>query len=410
MSTVTGAVPACRTTRSVPAAPERSTTASTACGADRKSEGERRGKNGQAEQRRQDAAPRSSHLHLRTPLGATASVERTSSRIYPPPVVTQSSAPHPIRWSVPGSRGERRRTAQNSAPYGNSGTRSNKDLADRDIDHANVDTGPSERRMQLVPLSPGGRVTAVATAPLPPGPLQVALRVSGEAVVIEALGPLGPTQVGRLSAADSAAYRPVLSRLAARGHTGTCPALAARTGDAATLTLHLGPPATCVPHEAPCAAPGGPRQRTSARPRADGPARRGRSGGPLSCAAPIPPRHRPRPRAAAPVDRVEERGAAPAAVRTAPPIPAAGPPTRPVRATRRPRTPAHPQPAAPGALGDRGPRRRAAARVGDAEQHRHLGPPRRGDGPGHLPPRRHRELPGRAALRSPVPRVLNDVR
>jgi len=82
--------------------------------------------------------------------------------------------------------------------------------------------------------------------------------------VIEALGPLGPTQVGRLSVADSAAYRPVLVRLAARGHTGTCPALATRTGDAATLTLHLDPPATCVPHEAPCAAPGGPRQRTPA--------------------------------------------------------------------------------------------------------------------------------------------------
>jgi hypothetical protein len=64
----------------------------------RQPEGERRGKNRQAEHRRQDAAPRSSHLHhLRTPLGATTSVERTSSRIYPPPVVTQSSAPHPIR-------------------------------------------------------------------------------------------------------------------------------------------------------------------------------------------------------------------------------------------------------------------------------------------------------------------------
>ena len=70
--------------------------------------------------------------------------------------------------------------------------------------------------MQLVPLSPGGRVAAVATASLPPGPLRVALRVSGEAIVIEALGPLGPTPVGRLSVADSAAYRPVLVRLAAR--------------------------------------------------------------------------------------------------------------------------------------------------------------------------------------------------
>ena len=258
--------------------------------------------------------------------------------------------------------------------------------------------------MQLVPLSPGGRVAVVVTAPLRPGPLQVALRVNGEAVVIESLGPPGPTPVGRLSAADSAAYRPVLSRLAARGHTGTCPALAARTGDAVTLTLHLGPPATCVRHEAPCAAPGGPRQRTSARHRTDGPARRGRSGGPLSDAAPIPPRHRSPPTRGGPGDRVEERGAAPAAVRAAPPIAAACPPARPVRTARRPRTAAHPPSAAPRAVGDRGPRRRAAVRVGDAEQRRHRGSPRRGDGPGHLPPRRHHELPDHPALRSPVPR------
>lgn len=163
--------------------------------------------------------------------------------------------------------------------------------------------------MQLVPLPPGGRVAAVATAALPPGPLQVALRVNGEAVVIEALRPLGPTPVGRLSAADSAAYRPVLSRLAARGHTGTCPALAARTGDAVTLTLHLGPPATCMPHEAPCAAPGGPRQRTplaiarTVRLAAAVPAVR----------CPAPRRSRPdtvpRPRAAAPStgSRTEEQ-------------------------------------------------------------------------------------------------------
>jgi len=183
--------------------------------------------------------------------------------------------------------------------------------------------------MQLVPLSSGGRVTAVATASLPPGPLRVALRVSGEAVVIEALGPLGPTPVGRLSAADSAAYRPVLVRLAARGRTGTCPALAARTGDAATLTLHLGPPATCVPHEAPCATPGGPRQRTPAalartvRLAATVPA--------VRCPAPRRPRPDtvPRPRAAAPMTRPrnEEQRLRPSAPRRRSPLPAR-PPTR----------------------------------------------------------------------------------
>ena len=183
--------------------------------------------------------------------------------------------------------------------------------------------------MQLVPLSPGGRVAVVVTAPLRPGPLQVALRVNGEAVVIESLGPPGPTPVGRLSAADSAAYRPVLSRLAARGHTGTCPALAARTGDAVTLTLHLGPPATCVRHEAPCAAPGGPRQRTSlatartVRLAAAVPAVR----------CPAPRRSRPdtvpRPRAAAPVigSRNEEQRPRPSAPRRRSPLPAR-PPTR----------------------------------------------------------------------------------
>lgn len=181
--------------------------------------------------------------------------------------------------------------------------------------------------MQLVPLSSGGRVTAVATASLPPGPLQVALRVSGEAVVIEALGPLGPTQVGRLSVADSATYRPVLVRLAARGHTGTCPALAARTGDAATLTLHLGPPATCVPHEPPCAAPGGPRQRIplatarTVRLAAAVPAAR--------CPAPRRPRPDtvPRPRAAAPSTepRNEKQRLRPSAARRRSPLPARPP-------------------------------------------------------------------------------------
>jgi hypothetical protein len=181
--------------------------------------------------------------------------------------------------------------------------------------------------MQLVPLSPGGRVTAVAAASLPPGPLQVALRVRGEAVVIEALGPLGPSQVGRLFVADSAAYRPVLVRLAARGHTGTCPALVARTGDATTLTLHLGPPSTCVPHEVPCAAPTGPRQRTPAalartvRLAAAVPA--------VRCPAPRRPRPDavPRPRPAAPsiVPRNDEQHPRPSAPRRRSPLPARPP-------------------------------------------------------------------------------------
>ena len=181
--------------------------------------------------------------------------------------------------------------------------------------------------MQLVPLSSGGRVTAVATAPLPPGPLQVALRVNGEAVVIEALGPLGPTRVGRLSVADSAAYRPVLSRLAARGHKGTCPALAARTGDAVTLTLHLGPAATCVPHEAPCAAPGGPRQRIP--PATARTVRLAAAVPAVRC--PAPRRSRPdtvpRPRAAAPSigPRNEEQRLRPSAARRRSPLPARPP-------------------------------------------------------------------------------------
>jgi hypothetical protein len=101
--------------------------------------------------------------------------------------------------------------------------------------------------MQLVPLSTDGRVTVVVTAPLPSGPLRVALRVDGENVVIEALGPTGARRVGRFIDADAAAYRPVVARLAARGQTGTCPARMVDTGEARALILHLGSPATCVP-------------------------------------------------------------------------------------------------------------------------------------------------------------------
>ena len=71
--------------------------------------------------------------------------------------------------------------------------------------------------MQLVPLSTDGRVTVVVTAPLPSGPLRVALRMDAENVVIEALGPTGSRRVGRFTDADAAAYRPVVGWVGARG-------------------------------------------------------------------------------------------------------------------------------------------------------------------------------------------------
>ena len=103
--------------------------------------------------------------------------------------------------------------------------------------------------MQLVPLSTDGRVTVVVTAPLPSGPLRVALRMDAENVVIEALGPTGSRRVGRFTDADAAAYRPVVARLAARGQAGTCPARMVDTGTARALILHLGSPATCAPRD-----------------------------------------------------------------------------------------------------------------------------------------------------------------
>jgi len=109
--------------------------------------------------------------------------------------------------------------------------------------------------MQLVPLSTDGRVDAVVTAPLPLGPLRVALRMAGAIVAVEALGPGRPRRVGRLTPADAATYGPVLTRLAGRGHVGTCPARVTRTGEAVTLTLQLGSSATCAPRDAPCSAP-----------------------------------------------------------------------------------------------------------------------------------------------------------
>ena len=103
--------------------------------------------------------------------------------------------------------------------------------------------------MQLVPLSTDGRVTVVVTAPLPPGPLRVALRPDGGNVVIETLGPAGARPIGRFALTDAAAYRPVLARLAARGQVGTCPARMIHSGEVATLILHLGSPSTCAPRD-----------------------------------------------------------------------------------------------------------------------------------------------------------------
>ena len=103
--------------------------------------------------------------------------------------------------------------------------------------------------MQLVPLSTDGRVTVIVTAELPPGPLRVALRLDAGNVVIEALDSTSSHPVGRFSAADAAAYRPVLTRLAARGCVGICPARMIRTGQVTALILHLGAPATCAPRD-----------------------------------------------------------------------------------------------------------------------------------------------------------------
>ena len=110
-------------------------------------------------------------------------------------------------------------------------------------------TGPTGAPHAAGSSSTDGRVTVVVTAPLPSGPLRVALRMDGENIVIEALGPTGTRRVGRFTDADAAAYRPVVARLAARGQAGTCPARMVDTGEARALILHLGSPATCAPRD-----------------------------------------------------------------------------------------------------------------------------------------------------------------
>ena len=237
--------------------------------------------------------------------------------------------------------------------------------------------------MQLVPLSPGGRVVAVATAPVPPGPLQVALRVSGEARRDRGARPAradpgGSSVRGGLRGLPARA-RPA-RRPRAHGHLPGPRGPHRRRRDphaASRPARHLRAARSALRRA------GRPSAADTARHRAYGPARRGRSGGPLSCPrrpAPTPSRARVRrPHRPGRGTRCSARGrpqrAADPRCRPAHP-PGSGSPTTP--------PPAHPQPAAPGALGDHGPRRRAAARVADAGQH---APPR------PTPPRRRLRSP-----------------
>jgi hypothetical protein len=101
--------------------------------------------------------------------------------------------------------------------------------------------------MELVPLSSDGRVAVRGAVTLPAGPLRVVLRLDGDGVVLEALGPAGPRRVGRLAPTDGAAYGPVLARLAARGLLGTCLAqVTGEEGGSVELTLALAPAESCV--------------------------------------------------------------------------------------------------------------------------------------------------------------------
>jgi hypothetical protein len=97
--------------------------------------------------------------------------------------------------------------------------------------------------MQLVPLPTDGRVTAIDSASLAPGPLRVVLEPHGDGVGVVALGPETPRLVGRLAAGDGAAYSPVLRQLRTRGLTGTCRAWATGSG---ALVLDLAPAYDCM--------------------------------------------------------------------------------------------------------------------------------------------------------------------
>ena len=167
--------------------------------------------------------------------------------------------------------------------------------------------------MQLFPLPTDGRVTVAVTTPLPAGLLRVALRVDVGDVVVDALGPNGPRHVGRFGAADATAYRPVLARLAAQGHLGSCPARMVHTDGTPALVLHLGSPASCAapgrrePHDVdrrPQHPPAivrtarlraaSPAARTT-RPHRACPSRTGAASPPRSAAAPARDRRGPAP-------------------------------------------------------------------------------------------------------------------
>ncbi len=106
--------------------------------------------------------------------------------------------------------------------------------------------------MQLVPLSTDGRATTTALPDAPAGPLRLVLRPERDGIALDVIGPNRPRPVGRLSAADAAAYLPVLRPLAAQGLLGTCTGrVSAGGGGPRSLTLALAPPATCVVGNAP---------------------------------------------------------------------------------------------------------------------------------------------------------------
>jgi hypothetical protein len=106
--------------------------------------------------------------------------------------------------------------------------------------------------MQLVPLSTDGRATSSALPDAPAGPLRLVLRPERDGVALDVIGPNRPRPVGRLSAADAAAYLPVLRPLTAQGLLGTCTGRVSTAGGGPrSLTLDLAPPATCVVGNAP---------------------------------------------------------------------------------------------------------------------------------------------------------------
>ena len=106
--------------------------------------------------------------------------------------------------------------------------------------------------MQLVPLSTDGRATTTALPDAPAGPLRLVLRPERDGIALDVIGPNRPRPVGRLSAADAAAYLPVLRPLAAQGLLGTCTGrVSADGGGPRSLTLDLASPATCVVGNAP---------------------------------------------------------------------------------------------------------------------------------------------------------------